>query len=359
MAHSAATRELLDAVCSHFAGLTQSSDAKQLPVAQAVSNVMWSFATLGYAPQAGDPLDKLCLYLIDLLHSSDARQRPNAQDISNVVWSLGTIGHTPQQRYLLDKFCVYFTDLLRSKDMRAHPNAQNISSVAWSLDKLKHAPPESAAFAWLQSFVAICKDSGHQVVSQNISNLLLACAELRLSIDYDLAQRLAQHWLQMHVDKLDDQGYCNAAWSLAVMGVLDMTTFDNFLLQLTRKHQLLAKQGGGHSTPEQLTTANVRQLYQALAWLKPLKGSQQMEAWSSLRSRLHRLAPEPPLTKLTFPAHGELYATLSQLKLQFQVQAPCGCYRADAVLTAHGSSAAQAILMIERPQDTLTNAPTR
>ena len=76
-----------------------------------------------------------------------------------------------------------------------------------------------------------------------------------------------------------------------------------------------------------------------------------MEAWSSLRSRLHRLAQEPPFVKYTFPGHDELYAALTQHKLQFQAQVPCGCYWADTVLTAHGSSAAQAILMIERPWD--------
>ena len=84
-----------------------------------------------------------------------------------------------------------------------------------------------------------------------------------------------------------------------------------------------------------------------------------MEAWSSLRSRLQRLAEEPPLVKLTFPGQDKLYTELAKSNVPYQAQVPCGRYRAHAVLTAHGGSAAQAILMIERPQDTFANAPTR
>ena len=101
-----------------------------------------------------------------------------------------------------------------------------------------------------------------------------------------------------------------------------------------------------------------KQLYQALAWLKPLEGSQQMGAWSSLYSRLHRLVPKPSLHKPTPPRCNELYVALTSLGLHFQAQASCGEYRGDAVLTAHGSSA-QAILMLERPQDFFTNDLTR
>ena len=84
-----------------------------------------------------------------------------------------------------------------------------------------------------------------------------------------------------------------------------------------------------------------------------------MEAWSSLRSRLHRLAPELPLVKLTFPGLEELYAALTKHKLLYQAQTVCGRYSADAVLTAHSSSAAQAILVLRRPEDSFVNAPTR
>ena len=103
----------------------------------------------------------------------------------------------------------------------------------------------------------------------------------------------------------------------------------------------------------------VHQLYQALAWLEPPEGSQQMEAWSNLRSRLHRLAQEPPLVKLILPGHHELCAALAQHQLPCRAQMLWRRYSADAASTARNSTAAQVILMLQRPQDCFTNASSR
>ena len=83
----------------------------------------------------------------------------------------------------------------------------------------------------------MCKGSGQPVISQDISNVFLACAELRLNVNQVQIQKMTQHLLQMHSNQ-PNQEFCNVVWSLAVMGVLDMTTFDSFLLQLASKHQL-------------------------------------------------------------------------------------------------------------------------
>ena len=160
MAHPAATRELLDSLCSHFACLICSSDAEQCLVAQAVSKVMWSLATLN---------------------------------------------HTPQEARLLDTLCTRFTTL--------RPDAQAVSNVMWSLRTLHHRPPQGAASTWLACLLAMCNGSGRHVAPQAISNVLLACAELRLTVNQGHAQGLTQSLLQMHVSKVDKQDCCNVTYN--------------------------------------------------------------------------------------------------------------------------------------------------
>ena len=77
------------------------------------------------------------------------------------------------------------------------------------------------------------------------------------------------------------------------MGLLDLNTFETLLDKLTINLKLSMQKSGSQSSSAQLTLADVIQLYQALAWLRPLSGSKQMQAWSSLRSRLQAVAPEP------------------------------------------------------------------
>ena len=116
----------------------------------------------------------------------------------------------------------------------------------------------------------------------------------------------------MHVDQVRNQEYCNIAWSLAVMGHLNMSMFDTLLSRLSSKHQQLEKQYSGSSKVNQLGVRERYQVCQALAWLKPPEGSQEMEAWSSLRSRLHRLAPDPGPRTPTPPGLQELIAALTK-----------------------------------------------
>ena len=200
---------------------------------------MWALATIAHPAATRELQDRVCTRFARLTHSSHRKQRANAQDVSNMGWSLAILNHTPQGGDLLDRLCLYSTTLFHSKDSGAHPSAQNVSNVAWSLAALKHTPPECVVSAWLQCLLAMCKGSGQPVASQNVSNLLLARAKLSLSISQDRVKDLVQHLLQMYVSKLDYQDCCNAAWSLAVMGHLDMTTFDSFLHQLTRKQSMV------------------------------------------------------------------------------------------------------------------------
>ena len=155
------------------------------------------------------------------------------------------------------------------------------------------------------------------------------------------------------------QGYSNVAWSLAVMDSLDFSMFGAVLHQLTKKHNQLLEVHGSRGTSAQPNEEAARQLHQASEWLKPPQGSDQMEAWSRLHSRLQRLAPMPPLKPRSFPGQSELSDALAMESLPYEAHVAFGQYHADAVLSTHDSSAAQVILVLVRPDAYLANVPSR
>ncbi|KAL3149830.1 hypothetical protein ABBQ38_013651 [Trebouxia sp. C0009 RCD-2024] len=108
-----------------------------------------------------------------------------------------------------------------------------------------------------------------------------------------------------------------------------------------------------------LSLSGRAQLHQALAWLKPAPSAQQMEAWFSLKSRLRATAPEPAVVPVPFPGQAEVYAALAMQALPHKAQVPVGTHWAHAVLCSRNSSRAKVFLMVERPQDFITNVPSR
>ena len=53
--------------------------------------------------------------------------------------------------------------------------------MLWALAELKHAPAGEVVSAMLYYFVALCQTPGVQPKSLEISNVFIACAEVRLS----------------------------------------------------------------------------------------------------------------------------------------------------------------------------------
>ena len=143
------------------------------------------------------------------------------------------------------------------------------------------------------------------------------------------------------------------------MGYFDFNIVDTLLHKLTTKHDMLVQEAGSRSSSAKLVPADVTQLYQAVAWLKQPSGSKQMEAWSNLLSRLRKLAQEPTMTKLSVPGQAELCAALAMQGVPYKAQVPCGMHWAHAVLSPHNISAADVLLMLERPEDFITNVPSR
>ena len=218
-------------------------------------------------------------------------------------------------------------------------------------------PSYEVASAMLDHFVALCHAPGLQPTPQNISNIFIACAELRLSMHQDQVKFLFMHLLGRPVSQAVYQDYCNLAHSLAVMDLLDIRMFGFILDKLAAKHSQLLRGHATSGTSAQSKAEEARQLHWAAEWLKPAEGSEKMEAWSSLHSRLQALAPAPHLTPVPFPGQAKLYAALAAQRVQYKAQIPCGMYLADAVLFSCDISDPLVILALQRRGRYIKNAP--
>ena len=349
--------QLLDPLCDHFAHLLRSPDARQRPTAQDCSIMMWSQATIGH-PAAAKLLNALCVHFAQLMDSPDVRQHPGSQNIANVMWALAKLKHTPQDSSLLDRFCLYFC-VPQSRFDTALPEAQAIGNVLLALAELRHVPPDAAASAMLQRFIALCNQPGQQPNFQGISNTICACAELRLRLTQQEACVLLTMLLDMPATRVGVQHYCNSAWGLAVMQHLTVMAFSALLDRLSDKLGLPPMSNGPQRpSAQQLLAEEARQLYQALAWLKPLQRAEQMEAWSSLHSRLHSIVLQPESQQLFLPGLRQLHATLTE-RAPFQPEVQCPMYSADAMLSRGGAHSAPVILKLEHRKDFMVNVPHR
>ena len=346
-------------MADRYLQLMGAASRKQRPNAQASANFVWALATMHHKAATDEVLDSVCQYFAGLMHHPDAQQRPTAQNVANVMWALAQMKHSPKIDRLLDHLCMYILSLLQSQDQRARPNEQSVANTLWSLAELKHAPPSEVVSDMLDHVVALCQTPGLQPTPQAISNIFVACAELRLGMRQGQVKVLFKQLLGLPVSQADYQGYCNLAHSLAVMDLLDIRMFGSILNKLDAKHSQLSRGHGAERSFRQLQERSFRQLHQAAEWLKPAEGSEQMEAWSSLHSRMQAVTPAPRLRPRSFPGQAELCDALAKQSLQYKARVPFGQYQADAVLSAPDSRHAQVLLVLVPPTDYLTNQPTR
>ena len=229
----------------------------------------------------------------------------------------------------------------------------------WALAQLKHVPAHDVVTAMFERLEALCHSPGLKPNSQDISNCFIACAELGLDVKPNCLEALLKHFIEMHVSAVRLQEYYNLVWSLAVMQCLDLNTFDALLVKLTTKHMLSIQESGPQISSTQLNIAELNQLHQALAWLRPRSGSKQMKAWSRLRSRLLAIAPEPAFRKVSVPGQTLMWAALAMQEVPYKVHVERGVYQADALLSPRAKGVAEVILMVERRGGRLINSPSR
>lgn len=210
----------------------------------------------------------------------------NFQELANITHSLAKLPADKPTFELLDDLCNALLQKIQSNDARERPDAQAISSFAWALQKLKHEPTTDVAAGMLGHMLYLC--NGHkrqQPTSQAISNLLLAWAMLRLTMDQSQADRLVTHLLQQ---RPQTQDLANTAWSLAVSGLLHIPAFGHLLHQYLT---LITRQ----RPPWESIARQIAQLYNAMDWLRPQEGAslQYQQAYADLQTKLELLGPRP------------------------------------------------------------------
>ncbi|DBA85715.1 TPA: hypothetical protein ACH3X1_005286 [Trebouxia sp. C0004] len=315
------------------------------------ANVLVACAKLQLNPCQGG-LFKAILYRLATADLSNFQP----QGVANTLHSLVTLPAASPSDDVLDALCQRFGVMLQSCQAAELPDAQSIANTMWALSKLKHAPSDELAMSMVGRMVALCRLPGQQPKPQNISNVLLACAELSVPIKQADTDSLASFLLSSTRRQGIWQAYANTAWSLAVTGHLRQTQLALMLDQLAalsiNHHEL------SQSSP--LKVAELGQLYQALDWLQPLPiaPAHQQSAWSSLQGKLHTLGPRPSPDKPLFNGLRKLCSALDQLQFPFKAMVVIQSYWVHAVLQSQDNKAQPVILRLFSP-DYITNIPGR
>ncbi len=196
-------------------------------IGQEFANVLVACAKLQLSPCQGELVKAVCVRLA-IVDMSDF----NCQAVANILHSLVALPAVAPSIEVLDALCKRFKVLLNSRQTYELPDAQSIANTMWALSKLKHAPSDELVMSMVGRMVALCSVLGQQPRPQQVSNILLACAQLRLPVKQADTDSLAPFLLSSNRWQGDQQAYTNTAWSLAVIGHLRQAQFALMLDQM-------------------------------------------------------------------------------------------------------------------------------
>ena len=185
--------------------------------------------------------------------------------VASILHSLATTPSAAHSTKALNALCERFSVQLRSHRLADLPYANSIAIVMWALSKLKHAPSNELAMSMVGRMADLCRSPKQQPLPQAISNVLLACAELRISVKQADIDSLVCTLLGKQQPQGDKQHCTITAWSLAVLGCLHSHQLDKLIDQLV----VLSTKHGKILMPLPRKDAELRRLYQALDWLQP------------------------------------------------------------------------------------------
>ena len=227
---------------------------------QGFANVLVACAKLQLSPCQG----QLVKAILNRLATADMSSF-EPQHVSNTLHSLATIPAAAPSVEVLDALCQRFGEMLDSRRAAELPTAQSIANTLWALSKLKHAPSDELAMCMVGRMVALSHLPGQHPKPQEISNVLLGCANLTVPVRQADTDSLTSLFLSSDGWQATQQAYANTAWSLAVTGHLRQAQFTLLLDQMLA----LSSTPGDMSATPSLTIVELNQLYQALDWLQP------------------------------------------------------------------------------------------
>ena len=124
LGHYSADKDLVDAVCQHFAILIRHQDARKRPTAQEVSDVIWALGELNHAPPGG-AASAILEWFTRLCELPG--QEPTAQHLNNTLFGCAVLRLNDKGHVSL----ALINGLLRSD--RSSGYKQEYCNAAWSL----------------------------------------------------------------------------------------------------------------------------------------------------------------------------------------------------------------------------------
>ncbi|CAL5220538.1 g2573 [Coccomyxa viridis] len=167
--------------------------------AQAVSNTLWAFATLGYHP-SGDLLDRLGHHAAGIIRTF----RPQAT--SNALWAFAKLAYVPCEPFLAAAALQLLTDLPRCVP-------QDISNATWAFATLRHHPGNTLMDACAQT---AARTMPH-FKPQEIANTLWAFATLGHDPGVILLDAAACQMVD-NIVHFRPQAISNSLWSYSKLG---------------------------------------------------------------------------------------------------------------------------------------------
>ena len=254
---------------------------------------------------------------------SDASHSLTQQGVSLAAWACANLyqRHNPTKYYPL-------LDQLAEMALRTKPTddkLQHIATIVWSMARSHYLPPEDLLLSLTESAcIQIQEFLPH--AAQDIEMLFLGYAWLGYPPPAHARQKLMEHFLRQRL-----LGYqaSNMAWSLAVLGILDMPVFCSLLTHITQRNLADIKIS--------------RQLHYAAEFLRPQTAAEAAsDEWHQLMEKLHLSWPEQPTPKRrTRHIHAEVLAVLREgLGLK--------CYTDVPVAREHDHSLFSLDILIER-----------
>ncbi|DBA73297.1 TPA: hypothetical protein ACH3X1_011353 [Trebouxia sp. C0004] len=212
-----------------------------------ICNVFWACARLQIRPDdvhAGAE-DKLGQRFIDTQTSA------TLQGLSSVLWACGVLGLNPGDGDFIEHAVHIIKKELAVDEFDSKEHMQSLSVMMFAFASLRlHIQPAVAELIISRFYQGVVQGADEP---QGLNNILWTCATLGYLPPPHMLQCFKKSYAASKKPFLI-QHDSTVAWSLAVLGVLDMEYFKTMILRFPRR---------------MLLNATVGQLYQALQALRP------------------------------------------------------------------------------------------
>lgn len=207
---------------------------------QDLSNTCWAFATLGLIHK--EYFDTVCNQVKERLSAANAKSNPSAtkfktQEIANLVWSFATLNHHAPG--MLDIFTPYVIKMcskksgeISTKSIAKSMKRQEAANLAWSCAVLEQYPKDLMPLLYCALFGENCDGDPHELQNIYCDNGIQRQAIMTMFY-VQMAVQLEAPELRLNLPLNFPTEWKESDSSLETIGLIDDSTFDSSMLQLT------------------------------------------------------------------------------------------------------------------------------